>query len=124
MSEVMGEQRAIADVAVEPFVAQDRRAAVIAAAVKALSGPELQLWVGPLSTVVAGRLDDIVHAVQRAHRAAAADAPRVVTTLRLETKRGGVDADERNAEAWGMQPSRETTEARPHGEAEMHGPAE
>lgn len=92
-----GKVEAIAEVAVEPATEGDRHGDLVARAVEALRGPGLDVEPGAASTTVMGKLDDVLHAVQRAHWIVADDAERVSTTVRLETRRGGIDPAERVA---------------------------
>lgn len=102
----MGESiEALAEVAVEPTAEGTAHRELVAAAVEALRGPGLDVRPGAMSTIVAGELDEVLHAVQRAHASAASGSDRVVTTVRLESKRGGDDLDERRQEVTGRQPS-------------------
>lgn len=97
--------RVLAEVAVEPAVEGTAHRALVAAAVEALRGPGLQVRPGGMSTIVAGDLDEVLHAVQRAHASATAGAERVVTTVRLESRRDGDDLDERRREVAGGEPA-------------------
>lgn len=87
-----------AEVAVEPIVEGEAHAEAIAGAVEALRGPGLDVQPGGMSTTVTGELDEVLHAVQRAHAATAGAVERVVTTVRLESKRGGEDLTGRREE--------------------------
>lgn len=104
MAQGLEQQRALAEVAIEPSALGEEHGRLVADAVEALRDPALTVRVGPLSTLVEGTFDDIVHAVQRAHRVAAASSERVVTTVRFESKRGGTDLADRDTKAAGLQP--------------------
>lgn len=88
----------IAEIAVEPVVSGDTHRDLVHRAVEALRGPDLRVEAGAMSTVVAGSVDDVLHAVQRAHTAVSGSVDRVVTTVRLETAATGVDLDARARE--------------------------
>jgi uncharacterized protein YqgV (UPF0045/DUF77 family) len=49
-----------------------------------------------MSTMVSGDLDAVLHAVQRAHTTAYKTAGRVITSVRLESRDGGVDFAQRS----------------------------
>lgn len=51
-----------------------------------------------MSTTVEGVLEDVLAAVARAHHAAEAGATRVITTVRIESKPGGLELHRRQAE--------------------------
>lgn len=99
---------ALAEIAIDPTAEGERHGQVVADAVDALRDPALQVRVGALSTVVEGSLDDIFHAVQRAHQVAASQVERVVTTVRVESRRDGPTLEAREAEADRMQPRGDT----------------
>lgn len=86
---------AAAEVAVEPFGDENIRDELIVQAIDALDGPDVEVHPGLMSTVVSGQLDAVLHAVNRAHTTAYRTAGRVVTTVRLETRDGGIDFAER-----------------------------
>lgn len=92
----MSEQTVLAEVAVEPAVEGDAHGQLVAEAVEALKGPGLRVEPGPMSTHVSGALDEVMHAVQRAHQVAGGSAERVVTTLRIESS-PAANLDERRA---------------------------
>ncbi|CAN5270796.1 hypothetical protein BH20ACT8_BH20ACT8_07620 [soil metagenome] len=75
----------------EPAVSGEQRRRLIAGALTALTDPALRIKVGALPTVVEGPLDDALHAVQRAHLAAATGAERVVASVRIENRKGVAD---------------------------------
>lgn len=93
----------LAEVAVEPVAGGADHHQHLDAALRALQDPALDVKVQPLSTLLAGSLDDVLSAVRRAH-AVVTDAERVVTTVRLESRRGGIDLSRRRVTAAGMQP--------------------
>lgn len=93
----------LVEIAVEPAVSGDQHRQLIAEALTALSDPALTIKVGALSTTVEGPLDDALHAVQRAHLAAATGDNRVVTSVRIESREGLVDLESRLAEAEELQ---------------------
>ena len=99
MPEGLEHQQTLAEVVIEPTAGGEQHASFIAEALEAMRGPELDIRVGPLSTTVIGTFDDIMHAVSRAHRCVAASAERVMTTVRIESKREGIDPEARDAEA-------------------------
>jgi uncharacterized protein YqgV (UPF0045/DUF77 family) len=49
----------------------------------------LRYEVGPLGTTVEGEIADVLAAIQEAHELVAAHVSRLVTTIRVEDKRGG-----------------------------------
>lgn len=91
----------LAEIAVEPVVEGNTHGDLVKQAVTALDGPELTIKVGALSTTVAGDLDDVLHAVARAHKSVAGSAGRVVTTVRIESKQEGLGLAEREEKATG-----------------------
>jgi uncharacterized protein YqgV (UPF0045/DUF77 family) len=91
----------LAEVAVEPVVEGGGHGDLVKKAVQALDGPELTIKVGALSTTLEGGIDDVLHAVGRAHKAASESAPRVVTTVRIESKHAGLGLAEREAKVSG-----------------------
>jgi uncharacterized protein YqgV (UPF0045/DUF77 family) len=91
----------LAEIAVEPVIEGNTHGDLVKQAVEALDGPELTTKVGALSTTVEGDIDDVLHAVARAHKAVAESAGRVVTTVRIESKREGLGLAEREAKATG-----------------------
>jgi uncharacterized protein YqgV (UPF0045/DUF77 family) len=101
--DALNQSQSVAEVAVEPFASSEDREALIAEAVQAMRGPDVEVRVGPLATTLVGRFDDLIHAAQRAHRAAAAGADRVVTTIRVESKQGGADIEQRDAQVEALQ---------------------
>jgi len=86
---------ATAEIAVEPFGDEDIRDELIVQAIGALDGPDVEVHPGLMSTVVSGSLDAVLHAVQRAHATAYEVAGRVITSVRLESRDGGIDLAER-----------------------------
>lgn len=72
-------------------------------ALQALQGPELELRVGPVSTALGGDLNDVLHAVERAHALVAEESERVVTTVRLESRKPPLSLSEREQEAAALQ---------------------
>lgn len=78
----------MAEIAVDPIVGEERRRELVAKAVEGLRGPLTDVQVGPLSTRVTGGLTDVLHAVERAHALTADSCEHVVTSIRLESKRG------------------------------------
>ncbi|MDQ3954391.1 MAG: thiamine-binding protein [Actinomycetota bacterium] len=89
----------LAEIAVEPAVEGPSHGDLVKKAIAALDGPDLTISVGPLSTTVEGGIDDVLHAVGRAHRTAADAAERVITTMRIESKKEGLDLAQRDANA-------------------------
>jgi uncharacterized protein YqgV (UPF0045/DUF77 family) len=78
----------LAEIAVEPAVEGTPHGELIKKAIDALDGPDLTMRVGPLSTMVDGQINDVLHAVARAHQTAANAAECVITTVRIESKEG------------------------------------
>jgi uncharacterized protein YqgV (UPF0045/DUF77 family) len=95
-------EHVVAEVAVEPVAEGGIHGQLITKAVEALGGPEITVKVGPLSTTLEGALDDVLHAVGRAHKAIADSADRIITTVRIESKPAGIGLAEREAKAAGM----------------------
>lgn len=89
----------LAEITVEPVGGEGDHRQLIETALDALSGPDLERRVGPVSTVVSGELHDVVHAVERAHAAVAEQSDRVVTTVRLESRTPPLSLQEREQEA-------------------------
>lgn len=89
---------AAAEVAVEPFGDESIRDELIVRAIDALGGPDVEVRPGLMSTVVSGDVDAVLHAVQRAHATAYETAGRVITTVRLESREGGIDLAARSRE--------------------------
>lgn len=89
----------LAEVAVEPVVEGSGHGDLIKEAVAALGGPELTIKVGALSTTIEGDIDDVLHAVARAHKSVAKSAGRVVTTVHLESKHEGLSLAGREEKA-------------------------
>lgn len=58
----------LAEIAVEPVVEGSGHGGLVHKAVEALDGSELTIRVGALSTTVEGEIDDVLHAVARAHK--------------------------------------------------------
>lgn len=81
----MSPQTVFAEVAVEPVVEGETHRRLVNEAVEALKGPGLRVEPGPMSTRVSGSLDEVLHAVHRAHQVAGDSVDRVITTVRLET---------------------------------------
>jgi uncharacterized protein YqgV (UPF0045/DUF77 family) len=92
------EDRVLAEVSIEPAVEGAAHGRLVRQAIEALDGPELTLRIGPLGTTLEGELDDVLHAVARAHRSVASSAERVITHVRLEGKSTGIDLSGRDAE--------------------------
>lgn len=90
--------RVLAEVSIEPAVEGADHGQLVRQAIEALDGPELTLRIGPLGTTLDGELDDVLHAVARAHRSVAGSAERVITHVRLEGKSTGIDLSSRDAE--------------------------
>ena len=91
------EDRVLAEVSIEPAVEGSTHGDLVRQAIQALDGPELTLRIGPLGTTLEGELDDVLHAVSRAHRSVAGSAERVITHVRLEGKSTGIDLSGREA---------------------------
>jgi uncharacterized protein YqgV (UPF0045/DUF77 family) len=89
----------LAEIAVEPVVEGSTHGDLVEHAVAALEGPDLTIKVGALSTTVEGDIDDVLHAVARAHKTVAESAGRVVTSVRIESKQEGLDLAEREGKA-------------------------
>lgn len=89
----------LAEVTLEPAGAASAHQELLQRAVDALSGPDLERRVGPVSTIVSGELHDVLHAVGRAHAAVADASDRVMTTVRLESRTPPLSLDEREREA-------------------------
>lgn len=87
----------LAEIAVEPLVEGASHGELVKKAIDALDGPDLTIKVGPLSTTVEGGIEDVLHAVGRAHRSAMDGAERVITTVRIESKKEGLELEERQA---------------------------
>lgn len=81
----MSDHTVLAEIAVEPVAEGERHRQLVNQAIEALEGPGLRVEPGPMSTRVSGALDEVLHAVHRAHRVAGDSVERVVTTVRLET---------------------------------------
>jgi uncharacterized protein YqgV (UPF0045/DUF77 family) len=91
----------LAEISVEPGGPTKRHEDLIHNAVNALRTPGIDVTVGAMSTIVEGPLDDVLAAAGRAHRAAES-AERVITSIRIEGKPGGVHLRERQAETAGL----------------------
>ncbi|HSJ46832.1 MAG TPA: thiamine-binding protein [Euzebyales bacterium] len=89
-----GTATATTEVAVEHF-GNDMMRDLFVQAIEALDGPDVEVHPGVMSTVVSGDLDAVLHAVERAHTTAFRTAGRVITTVRLESRDGGIDFAER-----------------------------
>jgi uncharacterized protein YqgV (UPF0045/DUF77 family) len=85
----------LAEVAVEPVLGGAEHGDLVENAIEALDGPELTVKAGAMSTVVEGGVEDVLHAVARAHKAVSESAGRVVTTVRIESKQEGLGLAER-----------------------------
>lgn len=94
-------EHVLAEVAVEATAEGDAHGQLVNRSIEALEGPEVIVKVGPLSTTLEGALDDVLHAVVRAHKVIAYSADRVVTSVRIESKQAGLRLDEREAKAAG-----------------------
>ena len=91
------EDQVLVEVSIEPVVEGVAHGELVRQAIEALDGPELALRIGPLGTTLEGELDDVLHAVARAHRSVASSAERVITHVRLEGKSAGIDLSWRDA---------------------------
>jgi uncharacterized protein YqgV (UPF0045/DUF77 family) len=89
----------LAEVLIEPAVEGTAHGRLVRQAIQALDGPELTLRIGPLGTTLEGELDDVLHAVGRAHRSVAGSAERMITHIHIEGKSTGIDLSEREAKA-------------------------
>lgn|SRR3990170_3897278 len=87
----------LAEIAVEPVIEGTGHGDLVKQAIEALDGPELTVKAGPMSSTIEGGVDDVLHAVARAHKAVAGSAARVVTTVRIESKQEGLGLEEREA---------------------------
>jgi uncharacterized protein YqgV (UPF0045/DUF77 family) len=85
----------LAEISVEPTAEGATHGELVKKAIEALDGPDLTLKVGPLSTTVEGGIEDVLHAAERAHKTAANSAERVITTVRIESKKDGLDLGKR-----------------------------
>ncbi|MPZ72887.1 MAG: hypothetical protein GEU74_06590 [Nitriliruptorales bacterium] len=99
VGEEVEQDRVLAEIAIEPVGEGGNHGSLISEAVAALRDPALRVHVGPLATIVEGSFADVIHAVQRAHQTAASKSERVVTNVRIESKRGGLSLEERGATA-------------------------
>lgn len=88
----------LAEVTVEPVDGADH-GRLVETALAALTGPDIERRVGPVSTVLSGDLHDVLHAIGRAHAATADASDRVVTTVRLESRTPALTLAEREREA-------------------------
>lgn len=93
-----GDEHVLAEISVEPAAPGEEHNHVIRQAIQVLSGPELVVTVGAMSTTVEGPLDDVLAAVARAHRAADTRANRVITAVRIESRHGGLHLRDRESE--------------------------
>lgn len=91
-------QPVLAEVAVEPAQEGEGHGKSIAEAMRALRGQGVRVEPGPMSTVVQGGLHEVLEAVERAHDLAARRAERVVTNVRLESRKDGIDLEQRRQE--------------------------
>jgi uncharacterized protein YqgV (UPF0045/DUF77 family) len=98
---MMGDEHVLAEVSVEPAAAGEQHHEVVHEAIQALRAPGLVVTVGAMSTAVEGLLDDVLAAIARAHRYADARAERVITTVRIESKQGGLHLRDRETELAG-----------------------
>lgn len=89
----------LAEITVEPAGDQPDHRQLVQSAIDALSGPDLERRVGPVSTVLSGELHDVLHAVERAHAVMADDTDRVTTTVRIESRTPSLSLAEREQEA-------------------------
>jgi uncharacterized protein (TIGR00106 family) len=67
---------------------------LVALAIGVIQGSGLRYEVGAMSTTVEGDFDEVFELFKRVHRAVAdAGVDRVLTTIRLDEKKGGVTID-------------------------------
>lgn len=93
-----GDEHVLAEISVEPATSGEEHNHVVRQAIQALSGLDLVVTVGAMSTTVEGPLDDVLAAVARAHRSADTRSNRVITTVRIESKHGGLHLRDRESE--------------------------
>lgn len=105
LDEEVEQDRVLAEIAVEPVGERGNHGSLIAEAVASLRDPALRVHVGPLATIVEGSFADVIHAVERAHQTVASRSERVVTTVRIESKQGGLSLEERGATAEALEAS-------------------
>ena len=93
------DEHVLAEISVEPAALGEEHHDVVRQAIEALSAPGLVVTVNAMSTTVEGLIDDVLAAVARAHRRAGSHADRVITTVRLEGKRGGLHLRDRESQS-------------------------
>jgi uncharacterized protein YqgV (UPF0045/DUF77 family) len=101
---MIGDEHVLAEISVEPVTSGDDHHAIVHESVQALRGPGVVVTVGAMSVAIEGLLADVLAAIARAHRHAEARAIRVVTSVRLESQRGGLHLQERRDELTGAHP--------------------
>jgi uncharacterized protein YqgV (UPF0045/DUF77 family) len=89
------DEHVLADVSIEPAAGGEAHGHLIEEAIAELRTGRVQLTVGALSTTLEGSLSDVLAAVARAHTRAGHTGERVITTLRLESKPGGLHLENR-----------------------------
>ena len=98
---MLGDEHVLVEVSVEPTAAGERHHDVVQEAIHALRAPGLIVTVGAMSTAIEGPLDDVLAAIARAHAHAHGRSDRVITTVRLESKQGGLHLRNRESELSG-----------------------
>jgi uncharacterized protein YqgV (UPF0045/DUF77 family) len=98
---MIGDEHVLAEISVEPAASGDQHHELVNEAIKALRAPGLVVTVGAMSTTVEGLLEDVLAAIGRAHRLADTRSDRVITSVRIESRHGGLHLRDRESELAG-----------------------
>lgn len=92
------DEHVLAEISVEPVVAGEEHRGAIQQAIAALRGSDVSVTVGAMSTLVEGTLDAVLAHLALAHRIAATHSERTISTVRIESKQGGLHRTNREVD--------------------------
>lgn len=82
----------LAEFSVVPIGVGDSLSAYVAECVEIVKGSGLDYRLHPMGTVVEGEFDEVMAVVSACHKRIAGMCPRVITTVRIDDRRGAEDA--------------------------------
>lgn len=82
----------LAEFSVVPIGRGESVSQYVAECLKIVDGSGLRYRLNPMGTVLEGEFEEVMSVIAECHKATAASCPRVITTIRIDDRRGVTDA--------------------------------
>jgi uncharacterized protein (TIGR00106 family) len=82
----------LAEFSVVPIGQGESVSQYVAECLRIVDGSGVRYRLNPMGTILEGEFDEVMSVIARCHKAVTSSCPRVVTTIRIDDRRGAHDA--------------------------------